>query len=92
MANRQPVVVVVDAGEGDRLGGIKLGRLVDAQDASQQALGVRMTGPVEQILDRGLFHDLAGVHHGDALADLADDAQVVGDQQQRGADLGLDVP
>ena len=39
---------------------------------------------------RSLFDDAAMLHHGDVVADLGRDAQIVGDEQQRDAEPGLD--
>ena len=36
---------------------------------------------VEHLAARPLFHNLAGVHHADSIAQRSDDAQVVGDHQ-----------
>lgn len=67
--------------------------VVDARsrDGVQQALRVRMFGVCEQLFDRCLLDELAGVHHVDAVADLRDDAHVVGDKEDRQVTLGLDV-
>ena len=35
----------------------------------------------EELPHRGLLDDLAVVHHRDAVAELSDDAEIVGDQQ-----------
>ena len=40
-----------------------------------------MTGPLEKIRCRGQFDDAAQIHHGDPLAEMADDVQVMGDEQ-----------
>ena len=37
----------------------------------------------EQRVDRRFFDDAAGVHDGDAVGHLGDDAEVVGDEEQR---------
>ena len=42
---------------------------------------------VEDLAGVALLDDLAGVHHADAVAHRADDAEVVGDQQDRRAGL-----
>jgi hypothetical protein len=46
-----------------------------------------MPGVVHDLVDRAVLDDLAGVHDGDVVAVLRDDAQVVSDQQQRTARL-----
>ena len=57
----------------------------------QQCLGVGVSGPVEQPLGRPGLHDLAEVHHGHPVGDVPDDGEVVGDEQVRQPELGLDV-
>ena len=47
----------------------------------QQALGVGMLRTGEQRPLVGVFDDLAEIHHGDAVADMLDHRQVVGDEQ-----------
>src|SRR5581483_11681274 len=42
-----------------------------------QRLGVRMEGPGQQLMGRGRFNNLAGIHDSDAIGNLADDAEVV---------------
>src|SRR5688572_23993916 len=55
-------------GAGDRGETILLA--ADARHGAEQALGVRMVGPREQVDRRRLLDDLAGVHHDDARAVL----------------------
>ena len=50
-----------------------------------------MARVVEDLLDGALLDDPAGVHHTDAIAHRADDPQVVGDQQDRGAGLAAQL-
>ena len=50
-----------------------------------------MLGIAEQRLDRRLLDDLAAVHHGDAVGHLGDDAEVVGDQHDARAAIGLQL-
>ena len=45
----------------------------------------------EDPLDRASLGDPAGVHHEDIVAHLCDYAEVVGDEQDGGAELGLEV-
>jgi len=49
-------------------------------------------GSVEDVLERPALDDLAGVHHGDAVAHAGDDAEVVRDEDDAHPALGLDVP
>ena len=50
-----------------------------------------MFRPVEEVVDGGLLDDLAEVHHVDPIADLGDDAHVVGHPDERGVVLRLEV-
>ena len=43
----------------------------------------------EDLLDRPGLDDAAAIHDGDAVGDLGDDAEIVGDQDHRRAGLGL---
>ncbi len=52
--------------------------------ALQQAESVRMPRRAEQLLGTHRLDEHSAVHHIDALAHPGDDAQVVGDQDQRG--------
>ena len=56
-----------------------------------QAAGVGMPGIVEQRLDAGFLDLLAGIHHDDALRGLRDHAEIVGDQDQPGAEFLLQI-
>ncbi len=62
---------------------------VDARDAAQQSDRVGMAGPFEEIGDRRGFHDAAAVHHGHPVSHAGDHAEIMGDQHDRGAGLGL---
>ena len=44
-----------------------------------------MPGPVEDVLGAALFDDPARVHHGDPVAQLRDDAEIVRDEDDRQA-------
>src|SRR5882724_11362102 len=61
------------------------------RDRSKQTLGIGMQGPAEQIRDRGLFDNLPGIHHGDALRMLGHHAQVVGDHDDAHAQTFFEV-
>ena len=50
---------------------------VDRRHGGEQRLGVRVMGPVEHGLGRAELHDPAQVEHGDAVGDVAHDAEVV---------------
>ena len=58
-----------------------------ARQAGEQALRVRMARRPEQRSHVGLLDHPAGVHDDDPVGDLGDDAEVVGDEQNRHADL-----
>jgi len=55
---------------------------------SEQGHGVRVTGLVEDFGHGSRFNDLAGVHHGDVLADVGHHSEIVGDQNDRHVGLG----
>jgi hypothetical protein len=46
---------------------------------------------VEDLVERAVLDDAARVHHGDAVRDVGDHAEVVGDQDHRGAGLRAQV-
>ena len=50
-------------------------------DRGQQHLGVRMMRPTEDFTGRTNLQDLSEVHHGDAIGDILNDAEVVGHEQ-----------
>ena len=56
-------------------------------DRREQPLGVRVLRAREQVVDRRLLDDLPGVHHDDAVAEVGDHAEVVGDEDHRHAEL-----
>ena len=67
----------------------------------EQPARVGMGGAVEDVCDRRAFDDPAAVHHHDPVGELRDDAEVMGNQDERHAllrpnlgdeleDLGLD--
>ena len=60
-----------------------------ARQRAQEAERVRVLWVLEHRRRVALLDDLAGVHHADAVAQGADDAEVVGDEQDRGVHLGL---
>src|SRR5665213_978172 len=62
-----------------------------ARDRSHQPVRVGMLRPHEQLLDRRLLDLAAGVHDDDALRGLGDDAKVVGEQDDGGAERTLEV-
>ena len=68
-----------------------LAEVADDRDRPDEAAGIRMQWLAEERHDVGLLDDLAGVHHRDPIAHLGDDAEVVGDQDDRGAGLVAQV-
>ena len=50
-----------------------------------------MLGVVEDVVDGALLDDLSGVHDEDAVGDLRDHSEVVGDQDHRQAPLLVEV-
>ena len=57
----------------------------------QQRLGVGMERPLGDVVGRTQFHELAEIHDGDAVADVAHHAEVVGDEQIGESELALQV-
>ena len=78
------------AGQHDPLA-LALDHRVGLGDRRQQRLRVRVGGRRVQLLGRADLHQLAEVHHGDDVGDVAHDGQVVGDEQVRQVELVLQV-
>lgn len=57
-------------------------RWVSARDGGKKSLGVWMQGLAEQVSGRRRLDDLSGVHHGDAIAHVAYDIDVVTDEDR----------
>ena len=49
-----------------------------------------MNGPDADRAGFAKFDDLAQIHHGDAVADMTDDCDVVGDEEHRQIELPLE--
>ena len=64
---------------------------VDAGRRAQQSGGVGVCRGGVEVGGGSVLDDLAGVHHGDAVADAGDDAEVVGDQQHADVEPALQV-
>ncbi len=60
-------------------------------DGAQQGAGVGMLGVVENVIDGGLLDHPSQVHHGDVIAHLRHHTQVVGDEDDRHVDAGLQI-
>ena len=61
------------------------------RDGREQRLRVRHDRPLVQLLGRRQLHELAEIHDGDPVADVADDAEVVGDEDVRQLELVLKI-
>ena len=59
---------------------------VALRDRGEKPAGIGMQGTVEEIEDIGLLDDLPGIHDVHGVAHLGDDAEVMGDHDDRGAD------
>ena len=71
--------------------GQPLAAVAHARDRVQQRLGVRMRGRIENARHRTGFHHASGVHHRKLVAHLGDDAEIMGDEDQRQAMLALQI-
>ena len=60
-------------------------------DGVQQAPGVGMARIFEDGARVGIFDDFAQVHYCDIIGHAGDDAEVVGDEHNRHADVGLEM-
>ena len=74
--------------EGDP---VALARRVGRGDRRQQRVGVGVRRIVEQLLAVPDFHHVPEIHHRDPITDVADDREVVGDEQVREPELVLKV-
>jgi len=57
---------------------------IDPRDRMNQPQCVRMKGMLKELLHAGRLHHLPGMHHGHPVAIPGHNAEVVGDQQDRG--------
>ena len=73
----------------DRAAAARRGACARAAREQRPRVGVR--GPANTCRGCAGLDDLAGVHHGDPVAGLRDDAQVVGDQQHAHAGFGAQL-
>ena len=62
-----------------------------AGEGFQQAHGVGVARRLQQRAHVGLLDDAAQIHHGDVVAELGVDTQVVGDEQDRRPHVALEV-
>src|SRR5262245_7435806 len=63
--------------------------LSNAGNGGHQTPRIGMHWRCEYLGDRSLFHLSSGVHDGNPVGDLRDDAKIVGDQKDRGPELPL---
>ena len=78
------------AAEDDPLAPL-LDHRVRNRHGGEQRLGVRVQRLIVEIVAGRHLHDLAEVHHGDAVGDVLDDREVVGDEQVGQSELILQV-
>ncbi len=64
---------------------------VDAGRGVQQRPGIGVTRIRQQLLGWAFLHDLSGIHHQDALADIRYDTEVVADQDHRSAEVAVEL-
>ena len=64
---------------------------VEMRHRRHQALEIGMARPPEDRLDRSGLHDLAVIDDHHLVGDVGDDAEIVGDQQHRHVELGLQI-
>ncbi len=87
---RQPGGKSLSAGTTPSIAGsTDFGRRVGHRQRADQTARVGMARRGEQLVDRRMLRDPAGVHHEHVVAELRDDAQVVRDEQHRHAVLVL---
>ena len=67
-------------------------RPVEARDRAEQPPCVRVLGVVEEVVLRSALDGPARVHDHDAVGDVGDDPHVMGDENDRGAEVGLEPP
>src|SRR5438105_8010176 len=64
--------------------------VADRRERGGECLGVRMRGSVEDRFRASLLHDLARVHDGQAISHLDEHRKIVGDEQEREAEVVLE--
>ncbi len=73
------------AGDGDE--GVRVLVGPRQRDRAEQGLGIGVAHPVEHLGHVARLHRFAGIHHAQPVADIEDQAEVVADEQDRGAVL-----
>ena len=71
---------------GVRCGGCRVGTAASKARAYRDAAGAQ-----QHVVGRALFDHPAVLHHGDAIGDIGDDAEIMGDEQDRHAAAVLHV-
>ena len=71
--------------------GIAVGAGFGQRHGRKQCLGVGMSWRRKDLAARGHLDDLAEIHHGDAVGHVLDDGEIVADEEQRQAELALEV-
>ncbi len=61
-----------------------------AGDAGEEGLGVGVFGGGEDFVDRALLDDFTTEHDEDAIGDILDDAEVVGDEDEAHAEAAAE--
>ena len=74
---------------GGASGGLDLGIGFEAGGQKRPRVGLR--GRVEDLFHRPLLDDLAGLHHDDAIGEIANHRQVVGDEEVGQAEFATQV-
>ena len=64
---------------------------LEPRQRAEQAPRVRVQRMLEELVDRSLLGHPGRVHHDDLVGDLGDDAEVVGDHDDRGAVVVLEL-
>ena len=59
--------------------------------AGQQSRSVGVARIVEQLVHRGLLDNFAGIHHGDAIGDPGNYAEVVADEEDARVDAVFEL-
>ena len=62
-----------------------------AWDAGDEGFGVGVLGIAEDMFGLAGFNDFASEHHGDAVAEASDDAEIMSDEDQRHVELGAET-
>ena len=98
--DRTPRVEAAPARHGERAGGVAaeddslaggLHVRIGHRDGCQQGDGVGVQRAAVQVVGRRQLDEAAEVHHADAVGDVADDGEVVGDEHERQVEPLLEV-